>query len=108
MGSGSGWLYEGVCESEVARVKSNVFNMRPENVFQQKINTQSKKNIITNNVCMITLLLMKEAFIENAEGHWEVNPRLHAVYKQHNHSIKAHVHTHCLLKVVNIFHLLQV
>lgn len=57
---------------------------------------------------MITLLLMKEAFIENAEGHWEVNPQLHAVYKQHNHSIKAHVHTHCLLKVVNIFHLLQV
>lgn len=108
MGSGSGSLYEGVCESEVARVKSNVFNMRTRKRLPAEHIHPKQKKIFTNNVCMITLLLMKEAFIENAEGHWEVNPQLHAVYKQHNHSIKAHVHTHCLLKVVNIFHLLQV
>ena len=63
--SGSGWLYE--YESEVARVKSNVINMRPEKVFQQTIYAQRKK-IFTTNVCMITLLLMKEVLIENAES----------------------------------------
>ena len=46
MGSGSGWLYEGVYESEVARVKSNVFNMRTrKRLPAEHIHPKQKKNI---------------------------------------------------------------